>query len=766
MSTEKTKFPLVGQSVPDPDALEKATGILLFSDDILMPGMLQGRVLRSPYANARIRGLDFQRAKKLPGVRALLTADDIPGVNLRGNFPGDRDDQPVLVKDHARAVGDAIALVAAETPEIAEKALSLIRVQYEPLPPVGDPLVSAKAGAPLIDEQGNITKQFGYTRGNIEEGFAKAAAIVDETFRTQFAEHAYLEPESGVAWPESGGVIHIRCGTQFIENYRFVARVLGLPHNKVRLETPPIGGAFGGKISITIEPFLALLAQATGSPVRLALTREESMLSSTKRHPYILHYRIGADVKGHLTALSAELTGDAGAYTNISAVICHYSLSLLAGPYRCPNVKVDSRMIITHNPITTAMRGVGCPQVTYGLEGAMDSLAQKLGMDPFELRQKNYVAKGGTLPTLQPIKNAVLLPETWKAAEQALDKALARNKEQHAKLSPTLLRGRGYTSNMTGYGRRHGTICHASIAMQLDGTAVVSVGVPDLGSGQRAGARQVAAALLGLPVDKVTVQSGDSQTTPLVGMTAGSRQFMNTGNAILQAAAPIVSALKRAAAEILEANVEDILLAEGKAFVKSSPEPSVAHPQLVARVNSTGGTLTNLGTFVIEEQPYPGAETCHDAGWADYTFGSMAAEVTVNPETGEVQILGLGLSHDVGTAVNPQIILGQCQGGIVQGIGLALYEDCYVKKGRVEAHDFSTYLIPTSLDIPPMEITLLESGEGQGPFGARGIGEPPCNTTTAAIANAVSRTIGVRVTSLPITPEKVLSALRTGKWPD
>jgi CO/xanthine dehydrogenase Mo-binding subunit len=496
------------------------------------------------------------------------------------------------------------------------------------------------------------------------------------------------------------------------------------------------------------------------------LTREESMLSSTKRHPYILHYRIGADAEGHLTALSAELTGDAGAYTNISAVICHYSLSLLAGPYRCPNVKVDSRMVITHNPITTAMRGVGCPQVTYGLEGAMDSLAQKLGMDPFELRRKNYVAKGGTLPTLQPLKNAVLLPETWKAAEQALDKALARNREQHANLSPTLLRGRGYTSNMSGYGRRHGTICHASIAMQLDGTAVVSVGVPDLGSGQRAGARQVAAALLGLPVDKVTVQSGDSQTTPLVGMTAGSRQFMNTGNAIIQAAEPIVSSLKRAAAEILEVKSEDVVLAEGKAFVKDSPEPSVAHPQLVARVNSTGGILTNLGTFVIEEQPYPGAETCHDAGWADYTFGSMAAEVTVNPETGEVQILGLGLSHDVGTAVNPQIILGQCQGGIVQGIGLALYEDCYVKKGRVEAHDFSTYLIPTSLDIPPMEITLLESGEGQGPFGARGIGEPPCNTTTAAIANAVSRVIGVRVTSLPITPEKVLSALRTGKWPD
>jgi len=763
---EKIKIPLVGESVPDPDALEKVTGVLLYSDDVLMPGMLHGRVLRSPYANARILGVDVRKAKALSGVHAILTADDVPGVNLRGNFPGDRDDQPVIVKSLARAVGDAIALVAAETPEIAEKALSLIQVQYELLTPMEDPVTSARPEAPSIDEQGNVTRQLGYSRGDLEEGFAKAAAIVDMTFRTQFAEHAYMEPEAGVAWVEPGGVIHIRCGTQFIENYRFVARVLGLPHNKVRIETPPLGGGFGGKISTTIEPFLALLAQATGSPVRMVLSREESMLSSTKRHPFILHYRIGADAQGNLTALLAELTGDAGAYTNISAVICHYSLSLLAGPYRCPNVKVNSRMVITHNPITTAMRGVGSPQITFGLEGAIDVLAQRMGMDPFELRKKNYVSKGGTLPTLQPIKNAVFLPEAWKAAEQALDKALSKNPDRLHGLSPKLLRGRGNTSNMTGYGRRHGTISHASIAMQLDGTAVVTVGVQDLGSGQRAGARQVAASVLGLPIDRVTIQSGDSQTTPLVGMTAGSRQFMNTGNAVLRAAEPIVRTLKEAAAEILEVSPEDIRLADGKAFAEGKPETGVAHAQVVGRAAAKGGTLTNLGTFVIEEKPYPGAETSHDAGWVDYTFGSMAAEVAVNPETGEVTILGLGLSHDVGTVVNPQIAIGQCQGGIVQGIGLALYEDCYVRKGKVEAHDFATYLIPTAMDIPPMETTLLESGEGQGPFGARGIGEPPCNTTTSAIAIAVSRAIGVPVTSLPITPEKILAALRTQKWPE
>ncbi len=569
-----------------------------------------------------------------------------------------------------------------------------------------------------------------------------------------------------VAWMEPGGVVHIRCGTQFIENFRFVARVLGLPHNKVRIEGTLVGGGFGGKIATTIEPYLGLLAQATGRPVRLRLAREESILSSTKRHPYNLHYKIGADAQGRLTALLVELVADAGAYTNISAVIAHYSLSLLAGPYHCLNVSVDAKMVITNNPVTTAMRGVGSPQVTFALEGALDDLAAKLGLDPFELRRRNYVAKGETLPTGQPLKNAVRLAETWAAADQALDEVLAEHPERLRGLSSRVRRARGRTSNMTGYGRRHGTVSHASVAMQLDGGAVVSVGVPDIGSGQRAGAHQVTASRLGLPMDRVTVQSSDSQTTPLVGMTAGSRQFMNTGNAISIAVEPIVKALKEAAAEILEAAVEDIVLDDGRAFVRGAPDSAtVDHAQLVAKVAGQGGPLTNLDTFVIEEEPYPGAETCHDAGWVDYTFGGMAVEVAVDPETGEVTVLGIGLSHDVGRAVNPLIVHGQCEGGVIQGLGQALLEDCCVSRGRVEADDFAKYTMPTAMDIPPLKTALLESGEGQGPYGARGIGEPPCNITLAGIANAVSNAIGVRVTSLPITPEKVLTALETGQWP-
>lgn len=765
MSREEVNAGLIGKAIPQPDSYEKAVGLTRFSDDVVMKGMLYGKALRSPYANVKIKKFDVAQAKALNGIHAVLTAEDVPGANLRGNFPGDRDDQPVIVKDVARVVGDCLALVAGETEALVDEALALIEVEYERLPPVEDPYLSAKSEAPQLDERGNITADYGYKRGDVENGFAQAAAVVEQTFHTQCVEHAYLELEAGIAWIDDGGVVRIRCGTQFIENFRFVARVLGLSHNKVRIEGPLVGGGFGGKIATTIEHYLALLAYITSRPVRMALTREESMLSSTKRHPYNLHYKIGADQQGRLTALTVELLGDAGGYTNISAVIGHYALSLLAGPYRCPNVAVDSKMVITNNPIGTAMRGVGCAQITFALEGAMDMLAQKLGMDPLLLRERNVVAKGGALPTGQPLKNAVWLTQTWRAAEQALDEVLAENPGRLAGIIPGALQGRGQTFNMTGYGRRHGTISHACVTMQLDGSAVVEVGVPDIGSGQRAGAQQIAAVILGLPMDKITVQSSDSQTTPLVGMTAGSRQFMNTGNAVKIAAEPIAEALKKAAAQKLSAKAEDIILENGQAYTAGAPNTALNHGELVMAVESGGGRTTNLGTFTVQEAPYPGSESCHDAGWVDYTFGSMAVEVAVDQDTGQVTILGIGLSHDAGKVMNPQIVHGQCEGGVTQAMGQALMEDCCVSKGKAEAHEFSQYLIPTSKDMFPLKTVLLESGEGEGPFAARGIGEPPCNVTLAGISNAVSAAIGVRVTSLPITPVKVLIALETGEWP-
>ena len=765
MPFEKVFPSLIGKSVPQPDSLEKALGKTIYSDDLRLPGMLWGLALRSPHANAHIRNLDVSRAKAIPGVRAVLTAGDVPGINRRGNTPGYRDDQPVLVENRTRAVGDPIALVAADSLELAQEAVSAISVDYSLYTPVDNPHLALDPNGPLIDEEGNVIKDLGYSRGDTKKGFADAAAIVDETYNTQYVEHAYLEPEAGVAWTDPLGVLHIRCGTQWVENFRFIARILGVSQNKVRIESPLVGGGFGGKIFMTIEPLLALLAQATGHPVRMALTREESMESSTKRHPFSLKYKIGADADGKLTAIVADLVADAGAYSDVSPVIAWYSLGLLGGLYRCENVEVRSRFVLTNNPSGTAMRGVGGGQISFAFEGAMDSLAEKLGMSPFELRKRNYPVKGESLPTGQPLQNTVLLSETWEAADKALDQALARHCGEISKLSPKMLRARGHASNITGYGRRHGHLSQALVALQMDGSAVVSVGVADIGSGQRLGCHQVAAAILGLPMDQVTLLTSDSQSQPICGLTAGSRTFLNAATPVQLAAESIARVLKKAAAGILEASLEDIVLADGKAFVAGSPDRSVPHAQLVPSAIAYGASLTELGTFKIEEDLYPGEETAYNAGWLDYTFGGMAVEVAVDSQTGQVNILGMGVSHDVGTAVNPLIVEGQIRGGVVQGMGMALLEDCNVKQGKVQANDFSTYLIPTSLDIPPIEVVILESREGEGPFGARGVGEPPHNITPSAIANAVSKAIKVRVTSLPITPEKILKALSTGEWP-
>ncbi len=765
MRIDEAGASLIGKSPPRADAVEKAVGMTRFGDDVSLPGMLWGRALRSPVANARIRELDVHEARGLPGVHAVLTAADIPGVNLRGNLLGARDDQPVLADDRVRAVGDPVALVAAESMGLAEEALSRIRVGYEPLPLVEDPLKAAAADAPRVDERGNLVAHYGFQRGDAEAGFARAAAVVEETYRTQCVDHAYLETAAGTAWLDPGGVIHIRCGTQMIENFRFVARILDLPHNRVRIECPELGGGFGGKIMLTIEPFLALLVKATGLPVRMALTREESILSSTKRHPYIMRYKIGAEADGRLTALAADIVGDAGAYTDLSAVICKYSMVQASGPYRCPNVRVDMRMVHTHNPTATAMRGVGSPQITFALEGLMDTLAERLGLDPMELRARNYLSKGEALATGQPLKRDVRLAQTLDEAQRALEKAVSGDGgalEEGG--SNGLRRATGFASNMTGYGR-HGTVAQAHVGVQMDGSAVVSAGAPDLGAGQGGSYTQLAASLLGLPIDRVTVLLSDSHTTPLVGMTAGSRQFLNTGGAIQCAAEPIVRVMKEAAAGLLEARAEDIILSDGRAFVRGAPEQAVSHAQVVAACAAAGAALTNLGTFTIGPEPYPGSDTAHEAGWVDYTFGGAAAEVSVDPGTGKVTLHGLGVSHDVGTAVNPQTVAGQFEGGASYGMGLALFEDCCVRDGKAEAHDFAGYILSTPVDAPAIGTAIVESGEGAGPFGARGIGEAANNTSAAAIANAVSRAIGVRVTSLPILPEKVLSALRTGRWP-
>jgi CO/xanthine dehydrogenase Mo-binding subunit len=754
---------VVGKPLRRVDALGKSVGATVYADDFSLPGMLYAKVFRSTVPSARIKRLDVSKARALPGVACVITHAELPQAVLVTDIPGQTgqkrragSDAHVLAKDVVRFVGDPIALVAAETLEIAEKALKLIEVEYEPLPAVFDPLEAMKPGAPIVTPPDNIVSKYKVRRGNVQAGFEAADLIVENTFTVQFVDHAYLEPESGVAWVDDRGVVNIRVCTQVVEHFRSIALALGLPHNKVHIQGTMIGGGFGGKEDITVEIFIGLLALATRRPVKLTYTREESIMAHAKRHPYIITHRTGVTRDGRITAAEIKLVADSGAYVYLSPYVLLYSVGVATGPYRVDNLSVDAYAVATNQVFTSAFRGFGAPQAIFAAECQMDDIAQKLGMDPFEFRCRNYL-KTGDWGVNQQIKTAAWLEET---ASRALE-ALGEKTPDHGHIKV----GQGFASYMQSYGRMmylHDT-SQAWVGLELDGTVVIRSGIPDLGGGQVSAVCQIASELLGVPLDKVQIYHTDSALTPLAGTTTATRQLYMSGNAVYQAASNLRKVLLDRASKDLEEDPANLDMADSKVFVKTNPEHFIPLPELLAKCASEGIHLSNLAIFRAPFTSPIDPENVQGDIWPDFTFGAMAVEVAVDTETGEVTILKCVACHDVGRAVNPAAVKGQIEGGAAQGIGYALMEDCIVKEGRIQTPTLSEYLIPTAVDVPKMKVIILESGTGVGPFGAKGVGEPSLTPAAPAVANAVSNAIGVRMKSLPITPEKVLAALESLK---
>ncbi len=754
---------VVGKPLRRVDALGKSVGATVYADDFSLPGMLYAKVFRSTVPSARIKRLDVSKARALPGVACVITHAELPQAVLVTDIPGQTgqkrragSDAHVLAKDVVRFVGDPIALVAAETLEIAEKALKLIEVEYEPLPAVFDPLEAMKPGAPIVTPPDNIVSKYKVRRGNVQAGFEAADLIVENTFTVQFVDHAYLEPESGVAWVDDRGVVNIRVCTQVVEHFRSIALALGLPHNKVHIQGTMIGGGFGGKEDITVEIFIGLLALATRRPVKLTYTREESIMAHAKRHPYIITHRTGVTRDGRITAAEIKLVADSGAYVYLSPYVLLYSVGVATGPYRVDNLSVDAYAVATNQVFTSAFRGFGAPQAIFAAECQMDDIAQKLGMDPFEFRCRNYL-KTGDWGVNQQIKTAAWLEET---ASRALE-ALGEKTPDHGHIKV----GQGFASYMQSYGRMmylHDT-SQAWVGLELDGTVVIRSGIPDLGGGQVSAVCQIASELLGVPLDKVQIYHTDSALTPLAGTTTATRQLYMSGNAVYQAASNLRKVLLDRASKDLEEDPANLDMADSKVFVKNNPEHFIPLPELLAKCASEGIHLSNLAIFRAPFTSPIDPENVQGDIWPDFTFGAMAVEVAVDTETGEVTILKCVACHDVGRAVNPAAVKGQIEGGAAQGIGYALMEDCIVKEGRIQTPTLSEYLIPTAVDVPKMKVIILESGTGVGPFGAKGVGEPSLTPAAPAVANAVSNAIGVRMKSLPITPEKVLAALESLK---
>ena len=761
----KQDYRIIGKPVARHDAWGKVFADTKYANDYTLPGMLYAKVLRSRYAAAKILSIDTRKAAKLAGVEAVMTAKDVPHnetvtrfgqTHKVGGFEGL---YRVLAQKKIRFRGEAIALVAAKSLAIAEEALGLIKVEYEPLQGVFDPVEAMKPGAYQVGEdESNLICSYKVRKGDIAEGFELADVIVENTYRVPMVDHAYLEPESGVAWLDDGGVITIRVATQVIEHFRGIADVLGLPQNKVRVIAPMVGGGFGGKEDITVETYLALLVWKTGKPVSLTYTREESIIAHSKRHPYVMKYKTGATKDGKLVAMEAELISDAGGYVFLSPWVLLYSTVKATGPYDITHVKVDTHTVLTNNTFSSANRGFGAPQPCFAYESQLDEIAKRLNMTPLEIRKKNYLHTGDALATGRVLEHAV---ETEQTAEKAMEALGAPSQPR----SPGEKIGQGIASSMMSYGRM--TFLHDTsrsyVSLDLDGSVTVKCGVQDIGGGQASSLAQIAAEILGVPLEDVTVYIGDSALTPLAGTTTATRQLYMSGNATYKAAMAVRANLLNKAADILDAEPESLDIKDREIFVKpdiaSEPDRVLALEEVVKTCAADGVQLYNVAQFNAPARELIDFKTGQGQVFADFTFGTHAMEVAVDLDTGKVNVLKIVACFDVGKAINPLSAEGQLEGGALYGLGYGMIEEVILDKGNTLTPSLAEYLIPTSVDAPDVKTIMIESGGGVGPFGAKGLGEPSCVSVAAAFANAVADAIGVRIYDLPVTAEKIIRAL-------
>ena len=757
-------YRVIGGSQPRADAWEKVRGRPIYAGDLAVAGMLHARIVRSPYASARIVRIDTSEARALPGVVAVLTHADVPQNALRMELPGRMAEatagavlatQPVLAEDRVRFQGEPVAAIAAETPEIAAEAAERVRVEYEPLPGVYDPAEALRPGAPHVHEGGNLLRAWHIRKGDATEAFARADVVVEKTYRTPFVDHVYLETETGIGWIDAEGTLVLRVSTQVLEHFRDVAEVLRLPHGRVRLEGAYLGGGFGGKEDVTVECLLGLLVWKTRRPVQLVFSREESFIGHGKRHPYVLRYRSGATRTGELVAMEVELVSDSGAYAALSPWVLLYSLVTATGPYRVPHVTVDAFTVYTNNPVASAYRTFGSIQTCIGYEGQMDALAAALSMDPLDLRERNFLRKGDSIATGQVLESEPMLGETMRRAWQALGPVRPGG-------GPVRV-ARGLAASFTPYGRMCWTRDSASawVGMELDGTAVVRCAAPDVGGGQTSSLCSITAEVLGVPVEQVTAVGRDSHFTPRAGTTTATRQLFMSGNAVLKAAREVRRHLVDQAAEMLEAAPEDIELVEGRALVRGAPDRAIDFSALVKAATAAGRPVQALDKYDAPSAPTIDPATGQGKPFNDYTFGTQAVEVEVDEETGQTRVTKLVACYDVGQTINRQSAEGQIEGGAVQGLGHALLEEVVLEDGVSKNPHLLDYKIPTTLDAPEIVTILLESGQGLGPFGAKGIGEPAMTPTPAAVMNAVSRAARSPLTQFPMTAERVLAALKS-----
>lgn len=771
-------FKVVGKSVRKLDAVDKVAGRAKFAADIQFENMLYVAVLRSKVPHGILRAIDISAAQAFPGVAAVLTGLDIPGANSFGII---LKDEPVMValNQKVRKVGDALALVAAETKEIAEKAVALIAVTIEELPAVFCPVQAMAEDAPKIYEKGNLLGVRKIRKGDADQAFAKCAVVIEQEYKTQMQEHCYIEPEAGVAkWDNN--LLTMWVSTQNPHyDAKEVARNLNIPLNRVRVIQATTGGGFGGKLDISVQVFIGLMAVATKRPVKLVYSREESICNSVKRHPMTIRMKTGADASGKLLAMDCTIIGDTGAYASYGPGVLTRTAVHATGPYEIPHVKVDAYTVYTNNPAAGAMRGFGVPQVAFVHESQMDMIAEKVGISALEIRLLNALRPGSVTATGAELTQSVGAAPTMEAAACKAKEVIQQGDSKK--------RGIGMGAMWYGVGNT-GLPNPAGAYVDLldDGSVLVLTGCADIGQGSDTALAQIVAEEIGVGIEDVRVVSADTGVTPDAGASSASRQTYISGNAVRLAAREAKQILYQMAAQMLGVTPAEVVSANRMLTVRSDSDKtsslidcqdecridlgltekkspiSISLEDCIAKCRAQGKLTLGHGWFNPDTtglDPETGAGKPYGA----YAYATQIAEVEVDTETGAVHVLSLVAAHDVGRAIHPVNVEGQIEGGCIIGLGYALMESVLVKNGVVRTPNLTTYVIPTSLDVPRIYPVIVEEPEESGPFGAKGVGEPALIPTAAAIANAIYNAVGIRMTELPITAEKVLEKLMQKK---
>jgi len=756
ISVENEANRVIGQIHIRPDAVEKVTGKTIYTDDLKFGQMLFAAAKRAGVPHAILRYLDISKARELPGVVCVLTARDIPGEHNHGLVIPDWP-SIVGVGERVRYVGDTLAIVAAETSEIARAALDLIEFQLEELPVVSDPVQSRNSDAPVLHNDGNLLKHIKVRKGDMPAGFENADVILEHTFYTPITDHAFLEPECSIAVPTKDGRMKIYVGSQIpYSDRQQVARSLGWEDERVRVIGQSMGGGFGGKEDIMGQIHSALLAQATGRPVKLLFDRRESLMVHPKRHATRIKIKLGAKKDGRLTAVETELYGDTGAYASLGEKVMTRATTHSAGPYEVPNVWADCYAMYTNNPPAGAFRGFGVLQSAFAVESMMDMLAEELKLDPVEIRRMNALKVGSITNTGQELRDSVGLTECIDKVSQEVQRRAGPDEFLPHVVNGNFVRSWGFAVayKNTGLGGGAPDRSGAEVELYPDGTLEVRTSSAELGQGLVAVLQMIVAEEMGVKIGDVRILVMDTDLTPDGGPTTASRQTYVTGNAARLAARSLKQAIASTLAEKYDVSPERVEFIEGLAQVDRRKIPLGS---VVEDMNASGQAARSLVEYwAPETKPLGQGGDMHFA----FSFAAQAAEVEVNTNTGEVRVLQVISANDVGRAINPLGLQGQVEGGVMMGLGHALTEKFIVEKGRVITDRLARYRIPSITLTPEITSFIVEHPTLEGPYGAKGVGEIVSIPTIPAITNAIYNAVGVRIDHLPVDQESLLWELK------